>query len=142
MCVLKHKKFMTKNSPSKIKILYNYNTFKYMVNLYFYFLFETPFHWIITKYITCFYISSYMHIIFIWYLHNCKKSYKLIQIMIYEKKRNKKRYWISCIILKWLHHGSFQMLNAKIIFSFSPFALTFALLLTILWTMSTYPHNA
>jgi len=41
MCMFEHKKFMTKNAPSKIIILHNHNTFKHMVNLYFCFVFET-----------------------------------------------------------------------------------------------------
>ncbi len=78
----------------KTWILHNLNVFNFMVNFNSCFVFETHFHWIIAKLIMCFHICSlllFMHITPTWYLHNYKKSHKLINFMIYEAKSQVKR---------------------------------------------------
>ncbi len=109
-------KLMTKNVPLKITIYLEkntiLNTFISMINFHSCFMFNTyNFHWFIIKF---------------------------IQFMIYETKR---KYWIWCIVSRWLHHGCFHLLKTKSISSFSPFALTYAPLLKIFWIMLKYSYE-
>lgn len=86
-------------------------------------VFETYFHWIITK------------------LMNDYQSFTQFMIHKSINKIKQRGDWILCTISKWLH-SFFPLLTAKDFFPFSQFPLTFALLLTIFWTMLTYPHEA
>jgi hypothetical protein len=59
---------------------------------------------------------------------------------LWSQEKKYKGNWIPCIILKCIHHSCFHMSNAKDIFPFSSFALTFVFLLTISWQMLVYIH--